>query len=169
MSYAAAVEALRDLVVLLSGIGDTLVLLSYGDLGRPSATHLTLTPLPDRAVGWSQRTAANQVTQERQGRIQIDAWGAGAVAGLRQCATLLQSLDARVLAAPVAIQGIGDIRDTTAIWMTKYEPRATLEVLIGYAVVYTASDSATATQIGLTVEGEGAIEATISVEILDAP
>lgn len=152
MSYAAALESLRDLVVALSGIGDALVLLAYGDLGRPTASHMTLRTVNDRAVGWSQRSAEDEVTQERQARIQIDAYGDGAVAGLRQAAVLLQSGDARVLAATgIAIQGVGDVRDTTAIWMTKYESRATLEVLMGYALTISAQDPTTATSIGLVV------------------
>lgn len=167
MSYAAALETLRDLVVALSGVSDSLVLLAYGDLGRPASPHMTLTLVTDRAVGWAQRTALNTTGQERQARLQIDAYGASAVDALRKTATLLQSGDARILAATgIAIQGVGDVRDTTAIWMTKYEARATLEVLMGYAVSYTATDPATATSIGLTVEAEGAIDTTI--EIADA-
>jgi hypothetical protein len=42
VSYAAALEALRDLVVALSGVSDTLVLLAYGDAGRPAAAHMAL-------------------------------------------------------------------------------------------------------------------------------
>lgn len=184
MSYATALESLRDLVVALSGIGDALVLLGYGDQGRPSAAHMTLRMVNDRAVGWSARTSSVQVSQERQARIQIDAYRASAVTGLRQLAALLQSGDARVLAATgMAIQGVGDVRDTTAIWMTTYEPRATLEVLMGYAAVYTAQDPASATSIGLVVNADvqgtaaydeapgydvGTYTKTLTIEIADA-
>jgi len=160
VSYAAALEALRDLVVALSGVGDTLVLLAYGDAGRPSASHMTLRLVNDRAVGWSQRTAEDQISQERQARIQIDAYRDTAVAGLRQAATLLMSEDARVLTASVALQGVGDVRDTTAIWMTTYEPRATLEVLIGYALTISAQDPTEATSIGLVIDATVAGSAT---------
>ncbi len=162
MSYAVALEALRDLVVSLSGVADTLVLLAYGDLGRPSSPHMTIQEVADLDVGWAQRTALDTVGQERQARLQIDAYGASAVDALRKTATLLRSSDARILATSMAIQGVGNVRNTTAIWMTKYEPRATLEVLMGYAVSYTASDPTTATSIGLainaTIQGSAAYD-----------
>lgn len=151
MTYEAALEVLRALVRDLSGVSDTLVLLAYGDAGRPSASHLTLQLVTDGPVGWLQRDA-----QDRQARIQVDAYGASAVAGLRKTAALLQSSDARVLtasAAGMAIQGVGVVRNTTAIWMTKYERRATLEVLMGYTVTYSAEEPETATSIGLVVHG----------------
>lgn len=164
MSYATALEALRDLVVALSGVSDTLVLLAYGDLGRPASAHMTLQLVRDVPVGWAQRTGTTTTAQERQARIQIDAYGQSAVDGLRKTATLLQSSDARVLAATgIAIQGVGDTRNTTAIWMTKYEARATLEVLMGYAVVYTSTDPTTATSIGLDIHAPD-----ITIEIPDA-
>lgn len=156
MSYPDALEVLRALVRDLSGLSDGLVLLAYEDFGRPAAAHMTIQEVTDQDVGWAQRTAEDVTSQQRQARLQIDAYGAAAVAALRKTATLLRSGDARVLAASAAgaaIQGVGSLRNTTAIWMTKYERRATLEVLMGYAVVYASEDPATATSIGLVVDG----------------
>lgn len=156
MTYDEALEVLRALVRDLSGVSDPLVLLAYEDAGRPSSSHMTIQLVTDTQIGWSRRSALDELTQDRQARIQVDAYGATAVSGLRKTAALLQSSDARVLtasAAGMAIQGVGPVRNTTAIWMTKYERRATLEILMGYTVTYSAEEPETATSVGLVVHG----------------
>ena len=138
MTQAQALQALRVLVVALSGVSDALVLLAYAEMGRPSAAHLLLRIITDTATGYGQ-LAGTTVTQRRQLRVQIDAFGASAVAALPRVAALLQSIDARIIAATVAVHAVGDVRDTTSIMHAAWEPRATLDVTVGYEAVHTST------------------------------
>lgn len=150
MTQDAALTALCALTATLSGVAAVQV--AERDPGRPAAAHITVRVVTDTALGWTV-IAGTSASQRRRLRAQIDAYGATACTGLLRLASLLQSQDPRVMASGLALQGVNDVSNTTAILATGHEPRRTIEVLAAYDLTLADAQGPTpATAIDLDVD-----------------
>lgn len=161
MTGEAAVQALCDLVVALTGVTAGELFLAYGQQGRPSFPHILMTEITDARKTWPRGDE-----QDRTLRFQVDGFGDDMKAKVKRLAMLLVSSDSRVSAAVVSITAVTDVSNTTTLYQSGYEPRATLEVEAEYTRTETGiAPHDEAEQIDLTVtDTETGTTATFSVQ-----
>lgn len=174
MTPLEARNLLMDCIATMTGFDTELVLAAYGDAGRPSVSHFLVTELSDVGVGYPFRdTPRTTILHARQLTIQLDGFGTDAARWVSRLASLLWSdHPARVVmvSAGATIQGIGNVRDTTALLAggTTYEPRATLDVTVGYVSAETSvAEPTEVDQIEVDVIATGGVEGTFTDVIVD--
>lgn len=162
MTHDEALEILRTTIVALSSLPDARVVRAYtAQVPQLRVGHLHLTPLARFAGDFPYRVDDDELHQQREAEVQIDALGADACAALESVHAKWWSDSAPItamLAAGVGPVGLGDLDDTTTVDRTAYVPRLTCRVGVSY--LWTASDAPgpLATSVVLDLHGEGAVE-----------
>jgi hypothetical protein len=122
--------------------------------GRPAADTLTYRWVSDEARGEGGR-AGGTWRRAREVAVLVEAFGSSAVAGLRRAADLLTADAAERLpfvAAGLSVRNVGPVQDRTAVLGDTWEPRADLQLVVGYVRAQTAGGAPAAESVTLETE-----------------
>lgn len=162
LTQSQALAAFGVALATMSGLSapadQPLVYRGQRDRPRPDVGSYRLTVLSDVGVGRSYRVSSTALEQHRQLTVQVDAIGATVQEPAIRIHALLRgdSPGMRTLqAAGVAVQGVTDLLDASAILQTSFEPRSLFTVRLGYVLALTnAAQGVEATSIVLSATGE---------------
>jgi len=166
MTPTQVTAALVQAVAASSVVSGWSVVQAQQDSTRLAAPYLTVQPVTDEiAFGWPHEDVAagdDVVSQARQARYWLTAYGAGGVGVLAALGPLLLTtrtpLALGLQTAGVTPQRALGPRNLTAPYRTGQEPRAQLEVVVQYVLSSTdvdAVDAADRIVVGLTGEPDG--------------
>lgn len=166
LTQDTAMPALLTWLRAVSGLAGDLVRASYQTAPTGATAYIVVTPQSDVARSATARVGT-AIEQSRRLTVQIDGYGWPAVEGVRRAAVLAQSDDAAsrtMYAAGLSVTRVGNVRNTTALQTSTYEPRATLDLVVGYVTTTASTAPEAATQVRVDIEGRDAPTIDIDVD-----
>lgn len=153
-----AILAMLAALRTISGLPSAQVYRSHGNATPGTGDRIAVTPIVDVRRGRATRGGGNLDTARRL-TLQIDGYGWDAAQAVRDASSVLQTdgVASRALtAAGVSVNRIGSARDTSAVQTSTWEPRVTLDVVVGYIRRVETAGSAEAGAIVVNIRGREA-------------